>query len=108
LLTKNLLIATFAVALAAAGASAALPGNPKVGKALFEAHGCGSCHNLAAANAYSSSGAGPDLDHTRKTYNQIVLQVTNGGKGMTPYKGVLTPTQIQSVAAFVYLSAHTQ
>ena len=99
-----------AVLLACAGAVAATPakvaGNPKLGKALFKAHGCGSCHNLAAANVFDSSGAGPDLDRTRKSYAQIVTQITNGGKGMTPYKAVLAPALIQDLAAFVYSSAH--
>ena len=82
-------------------------GNVKVGKSLFKAHECGSCHNLGAAGVYDSSGAGPDLDHTKKTYTQIVNQITKGGNGMTPYKAVLTTAQIQDLAAFLYTNAHT-
>jgi mono/diheme cytochrome c family protein len=81
-------------------------GNVKIGKSLFKAHQCSSCHNLAAANAFNSSGTGPDLDHSRKTYAQMITQITKGGKGMTGYGKVLTTAQIQDLAAFVYLSAH--
>ena len=31
----------------------------------------------------------------------MIDQVTNGGNGMPPVKGTLTPKQIQDVAAFV-------
>jgi mono/diheme cytochrome c family protein len=81
-------------------------GNVKVGKSEFKQQGCGSCHMLAASGEMDSSGIGPDLDTTTKTYAQIVAQVTKGGHGMTPYKGVLSATQIEDVAAFVYTSAH--
>lgn len=31
----------------------------------------------------------------------MIDQVTNGGNGMPPFKGTLTPKQIQDVSAFV-------
>jgi mono/diheme cytochrome c family protein len=101
-----------AAAIPASGALAATPttavGNVKTGKSLFKLHDCGSCHLMAAANALDGSGAGPDLDTTRKTYAQIVANITNGGKHMTGYKKVLTTVQIQDLAAFIYKSAQTQ
>jgi mono/diheme cytochrome c family protein len=108
---KALWAALLAAALVAGGAAATTtppkPGNAKNGRKLFILHDCGACHLLAAANALSPSGIGPDLDTTKKTYVQIVNNVTNGGKGMTGYKKTLTVTQIDDVATFVYKSAHT-
>ena len=110
---RSLAAPLLAVVLSAAGiavAGAATPTkiavNPKNGKKLFVVHDCGSCHIMAAANQFDSSGAGPDLDTTKKTYAQIVANITNGGKGMTGYKHVLTTNQIDDLAAFVYTAAH--
>jgi mono/diheme cytochrome c family protein len=96
-----------AYASATTPAPAAVVGNVKIGKALFKAQLCGSCHLLATANALNPTGIGPDLDTSRKTYAQMIKQITNGGGGMTGYKKALTPAQIQDLAAFVYRSAHT-
>jgi mono/diheme cytochrome c family protein len=101
-----LLVAATLASSAFAAAPAKVVGNVKNGKKLFKAHGCGSCHMMAAANAYESSGVGIDLDQSRKTYAQIVTQITKGGHGMTGYKKVLKPTQIQDLAAFVYTTSH--
>ena len=103
---KALWAALLAASLVAGGAAATTTppkmGNSKNGRKLFILHDCGACHLLAAANALSPSGIGPDLDTTKKTYVQIVNNVTNGGKGMTGYKKTLTTTQIADVATFVY------
>lgn len=82
------------------------PGNPGVGRHLFQQQQCGSCHIMAAAGEMDGSGVGPDLDHVTKTYAQIVTQITSGGHGMTPYKGVLTTVQIQDVATFIWQTSH--
>lgn len=87
-------------------ASSATPGNASMGKRLFELQQCGTCHLMAAANALDGDGAGPDLDHVTKTYAQIVTQITDGGHGMTPYKGVLTTAQIDDLANFIYTTSH--
>lgn len=111
-MNRGRLSTLLAVALAgvAAGASSATPtkpvGNVKVGRSLFKAQACGSCHNLAAAGVFDGSDVGPDLDTTTKTYAQMIKQITNGGPGMTPYDKVLTTAQIQDLAAFIYTSAH--
>jgi mono/diheme cytochrome c family protein len=108
------------VALAAAGASVAaasssvakpagkpvMVGNAKLGRRAFVAQECGSCHMLVAAGDTDSSGVGPDLDTTKKTYAQIITQITKGGHGMSPYKAVLTTAQIQDLAVFIYSAAH--
>jgi len=96
------------IAIAGAAAPTKIVGNPKNGKKLFVAHDCGSCHIMAAANQFDGSGAGPDLDTTKKTYPQIVANITNGGKGMTGYKHALTTSQIDDLAAFIYTTAHTK
>jgi mono/diheme cytochrome c family protein len=107
---RALLFAAAVAAVAAACAAGATPpkvvGNLKVGKSLFKAQACGSCHNLAAAGAFDGSGVGPDLDTATKTYTQMIKQITSGGPGMTPYAKILTTAQIQDLAAFIYTSAH--
>ena len=108
--------AAIAAVLAAAVAGTALAsaskpaivGNVKVGKQIFKLQQCGSCHMLAASGDMDSSGVGPDLDTIKATYARMVTQITKGGHGMTPYKGILTTVQIQDVAAFVYTSAHAK
>lgn len=84
----------------------AMPGNATLGRHLFVAQQCGSCHMMAAANAMDGTGMGPDLDHVTKTYAQIVTQITSGGHGMTAYKGVLSAAQIEDVALFIYQTSH--
>jgi mono/diheme cytochrome c family protein len=107
---KALPAALLAAAMVAGAAAATTPppklGNAKNGRRLFIGHDCGSCHMLAAANAMSPSGIGPDLDTTRKSYAVIVANITKGGKGMTGYGKTLTPSQIADVATFVFKSAH--
>ncbi|HEY4346171.1 MAG TPA: cytochrome c [Gaiellaceae bacterium] len=109
-LAVALLVTTALVVSVAASAVAATPakvvGNVKNGRKLFRAHSCGSCHLMAAANELEGNGEGADLDTTRKTYAQIVTQITKGGHGMTGYHGVLTTVQIQDLAAFVYTTSH--
>jgi sulfite dehydrogenase len=83
---------------------AAVQGDPKAGKAVFGSAGCASCHTLMAAGSHGN--VGPNLDQLKPEYARIVTQVTNGGAIMPPFKGQLTVTQIQDVAAFVYTSTH--
>src|SRR5215468_11460100 len=113
-------LAAFALAapaLAHRSATPPLVGNPKKGKVVFVTTNCGSCHTLKAAGALGNIG--PNLDRTNLTQATLIKAVTNGGGTvMTPatrakyttqmvaYKGVLTPTQIKDVAAFVYVSTH--
>ena len=94
-----------------AGASPKVVGNPTAGKAVFLAN-CAVCHTLKAAGAQGQIG--PNLDRLSLAEATIVKQVMNGGPAlmgkaaakytttMVGYKNVLSPTQIQNVAAFVY------
>jgi cytochrome c6 len=84
--------------------AAATTGDPVAGKAIFTSAGCISCHTLMAAGSHGT--VGPNLDQLKPAEARIVLQVTNGGKIMPPFKGQLTPKQIQDVAAFVFTSTH--
>ena len=110
---KALLGALLVAAVTVAGAGATTPaktttivGNVKLGKTIFKQQGCGSCHMLAAAGVVEVIGEGPDLDTTKKTYAQMINQITKGGGDMSPYGKLLTKAQIQDLAAFVYKSAH--
>ena len=101
------LLVAFMLAGAAAATAPPPPkfGNAKNGRKLFIVHDCGACHLMAAANALSPSGIGPDLDTTKKTYTAIVKNVTYGGRGMTGYKKTLTTAQILDLSTFVYKTA---
>jgi disulfide bond formation protein DsbB len=95
----------------AAGAAAGhLQGNATLGKAVFEANGCGACHTLAAAGA-TGHVARPNLGELKLSYAQIVFTVTNGkttsyGAAMSPFKHTLSNAEIENVAAFVYEAEH--
>ena len=69
------------------------------GAKVFAQAGCGGCHTLAAAKTHGQLG--PNLDSLKPVYDQVRLQVQNGGSSMPAFKGKLTPAQIRDVAAFV-------
>jgi mono/diheme cytochrome c family protein len=69
------------------------------GKQVFASAGCGGCHTLKDAG--SSGNVGPNLDQLKPSQAIVVRQVTNGGGAMPPFKGRLTPAQINAVAAYV-------
>jgi quinohemoprotein ethanol dehydrogenase len=68
------------------------------GKEVF-AEECSVCHG---ATGHGGNG-GPDLTTMPKAKEQkgAEEQVTNGGGGMPPFKGVLSPEEIKNVAAYV-------
>ena len=81
-------------------------GDPARGEAVFKSSGCGACHTLAAAGA-TGKVARPDLGALKLSEASIVSTVRNGatttyGASMSPFKGVLSATQIADVAAFVH------
>jgi len=78
-------------------------GDAVAGKAVFTSAGCASCHTLADAGA--SGTVGPNLDAVKPSYDKVVVQVTNGGGVMPPFKGTLSEQQIQDVAAYVSSAA---
>jgi mono/diheme cytochrome c family protein len=96
---------TTTTAATTTSAGAATKGDPAAGKSVFASAGCGGCHTLKAANA--SGNVGPNLDTVKPSEDKIVHQVENGGGPMPAFKGQLSATQIQDVAAFVYASTHS-
>jgi len=68
------------------------------GKAIF-ASNCSTCHGAAG----TGGNGGPDLTAIPSAKNlQVVIgQVTNGGGGMPPFKGNLSPTEIRAVSTYV-------
>jgi len=115
------LLVAVAVPVAFGGERAAAPkviGNPVSGKLVFTSW-CAQCHTLKAAG--SDGAIGPNFDKHKPPLAEatIVKAVTNGGSSvmtraqiarytttMIAYKGALTPTQINDVAAFVYTSTN--
>ena len=103
-------------AFASSNAAPPVVGNPTAGKPLFVTR-CGVCHVLKGAGTVGTIGG--NLDKVNLTEATIIKAITNGGAGvmtkaalakyptqMTPFKGTLTPTQIQNIAAFEYIATH--
>ncbi len=74
-------------------------GGTAQGKQVFASAGCGGCHTLKDAG--TSGNVGPNLDQLKPAKDVVAKQVTNGGGGMPPFKGQLTPAQIDAVATYV-------
>ncbi len=72
------------------------------GKAVFTEN-CSGCHTLADAGA--SGAVGPNLDERKPSESTVETKVTNGGGGMPPFGGQLSPEEIKAVAAYVSSSA---
>src|SRR5215204_1249564 len=74
------------------------------GKQIFTGSaGCGGCHTLK--NAGTRGNVGPNLDEAEPSKALAVARVTNGKGAMPPFKGQLSPPQIQAVAAYVSSAA---
>jgi mono/diheme cytochrome c family protein len=73
-------------------------GNPEAGTVVFSEN-CSTCHG---ATGHGGNG-GPDLTTMplAQTEEGAIQQVTNGGGGMPPFKGVLSEEEIENVAAYV-------
>jgi mono/diheme cytochrome c family protein len=87
---------TEATTTASGGGSSALVAQ---GKQVFATAGCTSCHTLKDAGA--SGTVGPNLDEAKPPKSLVVDRVTNGKGVMPPFKGQLTPAQIEAVATYV-------
>src|SRR3954471_1468898 len=83
----------------------ATKGDAAAGKAVFTSAGCTTCHTLKAAGSHGS--VGPNLDQLKPAEDVVQHQVENGGGGMPPFKGQLSPKQIQDVAAYVFTATHS-
>jgi mono/diheme cytochrome c family protein len=83
----------------------AAKGDPAAGKKVFTSAGCSGCHTLKDAGA--SGNVGPNLDQLKPSQAIVAHQVENGGGGMPAFKGSLSATQIQDVAAYVFTATHS-
>ena len=57
---------------------------------------CGVCHGWEG-----EGGAGADLRSSTLTTSEIIAVVTNGRNEMPSWMGILTPAEIEAVAAYV-------
>lgn len=105
-----------AVTLVVAGVALAA-GNPKAGKAVWNANGCGGCHTFAAAG--SKGKVGPAITKARiaadakraKSSVTVFLRVSivnpnvyvakGYKKGLMPSYGRLTRKQLDDLVAFI-------
>lgn len=73
-------------------------GDAEAGKSVF-AENCSICHGATG----EGGNGGPDLttQPLAQTVDGTAKQVTNGGGGMPPFKGTLSSTEIEDVAAYV-------
>ena len=71
-----------------------------LGKNIFlEKGNCATCHALNDAG--SNSDIGPNLNLIKPDVGRVVIAVTNGIGVMPAYEGILTPEEIEAVAAYV-------
>ncbi len=68
------------------------------GQELFTQN-CANCHTLAAAGA--NGQVGPNLDQLQPSPDLVRTQTENGGGAMPPFKGKLSPEEIQAIADYV-------
>ncbi len=78
-------------------------GDPVAGKKVFTSAGCSGCHTLKDAGA--TGNVGPNLDDLKPSEAIVQHQVEVGGGAMPAFKGQLSATQIQDVAAYVSSAA---
>jgi len=83
--------------------SAGTTGDPVAGKKVFASAGCSGCHTLKDAGA--TGNVGPNLDDLKPSEAIVQHQVEVGGGAMPAFKGQLSATQIQDVAAYVSSAA---
>jgi mono/diheme cytochrome c family protein len=93
-------------------------GNASAGKSTFVST-CGACHTLKSAGTAGTLGPNLTTAAAGLSEKTIIAAITNGGASvmtkaaaakyttqMVAYKGTLTNTQIDNVAAYVYTSTH--
>ena len=68
------------------------------GKLIFTKK-CAGCHTLKDAGTTGTTG--PNLDLLKPPFARVQTQVTNGGRIMPAFKGVLSDAQIKAVARYV-------
>ena len=78
--------------------NAPVEGDAAAGQQVY-ADNCSVCHGASG----TGGNGGPDLTSIPEAADtaKVVAQVTNGGGGMPAFKGVLSDSDIQNVAAYV-------
>ncbi len=74
-------------------------GDVAAGRNVFLSAGCAACHTLA--DARSNGTVGPNLDSARPSADLVRQRVENGLGPMPSFRGKLSRTQIDAVAAYV-------
>jgi mono/diheme cytochrome c family protein len=92
-----LIVVSFTLAYKSKGAKAGDKIVAVDGKKIFEDK-CAQCHGVDGK--LGASGA-KDLSITQLSHPAIIEIINTGKNGMAPYKEVLTPEQIEAVAAYV-------
>jgi len=71
------------------------------GRELFQ--NCVLCHKYDGRGGPSEGGYGADLRKTTLTREQVIFIITYGrqAKGMPPFKELLEPTKIETLADFI-------
>jgi mono/diheme cytochrome c family protein len=69
------------------------------GAHIFHTTGCESCHSITGVGGDRA----PDLSSVgqRRNSGQIRKQILTGGKGMPPFKTVLTKSEVKDLVAFL-------
>ena len=72
------------------------------GRELFSTY-CVLCHKYDGRGGPSEGGYGADLRVTKLSEDEVLQTITNGraSKGMPPFKGILDPDMIETLARFV-------
>jgi sulfite dehydrogenase len=87
-----------AAASSAVAAPARDPAARIAGLALFNANGCGSCHQFTDANAFGE--VGPSLDGGLAV--RTIVNTVNDGRGAMPsFKGAMTDAEILVLANYI-------
>ncbi len=105
---KSILTAVIALVAGAIflNASPAMAADATAGATVFTTN-CAACH-IGGGNAVNQQKTlkKPDLEkYGKDTLEAIVTQVTKGNGAMPPFRGRLTPEQIENVAAYVLAQA---
>jgi uncharacterized membrane protein len=79
--------------------AAAKPSGVAAGRTVFLSAGCTGCHTLADAG--STGTVGPNLDAAKPTADLVRQRVENGQGAMPSFRGKLSESQIDDVAAYV-------
>ena len=104
--SSGLLVLLLTAAAAAVSPSALAHGssakpNATNGKLIFKLY-CGKCHTVKAAGTVAKGRApGPSLGTFKVTAAKVIRILNVGGSDMSSFVGILTPSQIADVAAFV-------